>query len=245
MGILAAATASLRRFFDFLLIALIVVVLLGVLLGKLVPLTGRQTIIVGGSSMEPAIGLGAAIIIRPVPADALGVGDVVTLRAGDEKAIFTHRIVDVVDRPDGRWIRTKGDANPDVDPTLVHASAVIGRSEFSIPLAGYLLALLSIPTGILFLVGLAATLLAAAWLLESLELDRADRVRVTFLPAIDRSRGEPIAARTLAPQSLAADASFGGDVSLSAAEQLAVVRATRERRNPGPPALRRAHRRPR
>ena len=245
MRIFAAATAGLRRFLDFLLIVLIVVVLLGVLLGKLVPLTGRQTMIISGSSMEPAIGLGAAVIIRPVPDDALGVGDVVSLRAGDDHAIFTHRIVDVVDRPDGRWIRTKGDANAAPDPTLVHASAVIGRSELAIPYAGYLLALLSIPTGLLFLVGLAAALLAAAWLLESLELERAERVSVTFLPAIDPSRGEPIALRAVAPRPLAADGPIGGGVRLSAAEQLAVMRAARQQRTPAVGSWRRAHRRPR
>ena len=244
MRVLAAATAGLRRFLDFLLVALIVTVLLGVLLGKLVPLTGRQTIIVGGASMEPAIGLGAAVIIRPVPPEALGIGDVVTLRAGDMQAMFTHRIVEVVDRPDGRWIRTMGDANGAPDPTLVHSSAVIGRSELAIPLAGYLLALLSIPTGVLFLLGLAATLLAGAWLLESLELDRADKVTVRLLPGADRNRGEPIAARAILPRSVATEGSFG-EVRLSAAEQLAAVRLTRQRRSPVTGTLRRPSRRAR
>jgi signal peptidase I len=246
MRILATATAGLRRFLDLLLIALILVVLLGVLLGKFVPLTGRQTMIVGGGSMEPTIGLGAAVVIRPVPAEALLPGDIVSLRAGEGQAIFTHRIVEVVDRPDGRWIRTKGDANALPDPTLIAASAVIGRSELSIPYAGYLLALLSSPTGVLFLVGLAATLLAAAWLLESLELDRAENQRVTFLPGTDRTRGEPIAARALQTQTMMLEGSFGGGgVRLNGAEQLAVVRAAREQRNPIPGSFRRAHRRTR
>jgi signal peptidase len=243
MGILAAATAGLRRFLDLLLLALIVAVLLGVLLGKLVPLTGRQTMIVGGSSMEPAIGLGAAIVIKPVEPESLAIGDVVSLRAGDQHAIFTHRIVEVVDRRDGRWIRTKGDANADPDPTLVHASAVIGRTELSIPFAGYLLALLSEPTGVLFLVGLAATILAATWLLESLELERADRVGVTFLPGTDRGRGEPIAVRSIPTRPLAIEGPLGGGIRLSAADQLAVMRAARQRRNATAGSIRRPHRR--
>ena len=245
MRILAAASAGLRRFLDFLLIALVVVVLLGVMLGKLVPLTGRQTMIVGGSSMEPAIGLGAAVVIAPVAAEDLRPGDVVSLRAGSESAIFTHRIVGVVERADGLWISTKGDANADPDPTLVPASAVIGRSEFSIPFAGYLLALLSIPAGVLFLVGLAATLLASAWLLESLELDEASRVGVTFLPASDPGKGEPIAVRALAARRMSVEGSLGGGVRLSAAEQLAVLRAARERRSPFPGSMRRLPRRSR
>jgi signal peptidase len=246
MSILAAATAGLRRLLDFLLLALIVVVLLGVLLGKLVPLTGRQAIIVGGASMEPAIGRGAVVVIRPVPGAALAVGDVVTLRAGEQQALFTHRIIEIVDRPDGRWIRTQGDANASPDPTLVPSSAVVGRSELAIPYAGYLLALLSLPTGIVFLLGLAATLLAGAWLLESLELERAAKVTVTLVPGMDGSRGEPIALRASAPRSLAADGAYVGEGRLSPAGQLAVVRATRQRRTQAalPASSRRINRRP-
>jgi signal peptidase len=230
MRILAAATAGLRRFLDLLLIGLVVIVLVGILLAKLVPLTGRQTIIVGGSSMEPAIGLGAAIVIRSVPAEALAVGDVVTLHAGEKSAIYTHRIIEVVDRPDGRWIRTQGDANAHPDPTLIHSSAVVGRTELAIPLVGYLLALLSIPTGVLFLVGLAATLLASAWLLESLELERATTVTMTLAPGTDRSQGEPIAARQPAPLDLAVDGGLRS-AALSRAEQLAFMQASRQHRN--------------
>jgi signal peptidase I len=230
MRILAAATAGLRRFLDLLLIGLVVIVLVGILLAKLVPLTGRQTIIVGGSSMEPAIGLGAAIVIRPVPAEALAVGDVVTLHAGEKSAIYTHRIIEVVDRPDGRWIRTQGDANAHPDPTLIHSSAIVGRTELAIPLVGYLLALLSIPTGVLFLVGLAATLLASAWLLESLELERATPVTVTLVPGTDRGQGEPIAARSPAPLDLALDAGALRSAGLSRAEQLAFMQAARQHR---------------
>jgi signal peptidase len=182
MRFLQGATTGLRRVLDILLLGLIVVVLFGLLLGKLVPFTGRQTIVVGGSSMEPTIGLGSAIVLAPVTAPDLAVGQVVTLHAGEHNALYTHRIIEVLDRADGRWIRTKGDANADADPTLIAASAVVGRVDFAIPYAGYLIALLSIPTGIVFLVGLAALLLAATWLLDSLELERADKRAATGVP---------------------------------------------------------------
>jgi signal peptidase I len=231
MRILSGLTAGLRRFLDIVLIALIVVVLFGVLLGKVVPLTGRQALIVGGSSMEPAIPLGAAIVVGPVDAADLKVGDVVSLRAGDDRALFTHRITEVVDRPDGRWIRTKGDANDSADPTLVHASAVVGRVQASLPYAGYLLALLSVPMGVLFLLGIAATLLAAVWLLESLELEKIERVTVALDGGDDPALGEPIATRPIASLSLAAETGIAVPVRLTVAEQLAVSRELRRRRN--------------
>ena len=163
------------------------------------------------------------------PPRSLAVGDVVTLHAGEKSAIYTHRIIEVVDRPDGRWIRTKGDANATPDPTLIHSSAVVGRTELAIPLVGYLLALLSIPAGVLFLVGMAATLLASAWLLESLELDRATKVTVTLVPGSGRSEGEPIAARP-ARRDLATDGGFLAGAKLTRTEQLAFMRASRQHR---------------
>jgi signal peptidase I len=212
MRILASATVALRRIVDIGLVALILVVLAGVVLGKGAPLVGRQSIVIGGGSMEPTLGLGSAIVIRPIDQAALAVGDIVSMRVGPERTTYTHRIVAVVDRPDGRWIRTKGDANAEPDPSLVPATAVIGRVEFVVPLAGYLLALLSLPMGVMFVIGLAATLLAIAWLLESLEPAPRPARRpagavpsdqpaspsepaLSASPVLELGRGEPIAAR--------------------------------------------------
>jgi len=225
-------TATVRRVLDAVLIALILLVLFAVILGKVVPLSGRQTIIVGGRSMEPALGLGSAIVIAPVAASDLHVGDVVSLRAGEDRSLFTHRIVEVLHQPDGVYVRTKGDANEHPDPTTVPAGDIQGRVQLTIPLAGYLIALLSIPSGVLFLIGLAATLLAAVWLLESLELDRVDHRQMTepAPPSAPGARlGEPISARPVAT-SLAASGGYGA-VRFTIAEQIALSRETRRRRD--------------
>jgi signal peptidase len=167
--------ATLRRVSDALLIGVILVVLFGVFLGRIVPLTGRQTLIIGGS-MEPAVPMGAAIVIEPVPATELAVGDVVSLRTGIEsRSVFTHRITRIIARADGLWIETKGDANAHADPSITPASQVIGRVEQTIPYAGFLLALLSIPIGVLFVVLTAGCLIACSWLLESFEVDASVR----------------------------------------------------------------------
>jgi signal peptidase len=215
MRILAGATTTLRRIVDLGLIVLIVIVLLGIVLAKGASLVGRQSIVVGGGSMEPSIGLGSAIVVRPVEPSALAVGDVVSMQIGPARTTYTHRIVAIVDRADGRWIRTQGDANPSPDPTLVPAGDIIGRVELVVPFAGYLLALLSLPMGAMFVLGLAATLLAIAWLLESLELDAvpARQLDGSRPPSLERSpiahaagqtdealvRGEPISSRPPRP----------------------------------------------
>jgi signal peptidase len=233
---------ALRRFLDALLIALILVVLVGVVLGKLVPLTGRETIVIGGRSMEPTLPLGAAVVNGRVDPATLAAGQIVSLKAGPQNTLYTHRIVAVVDQADGRWVRTKGDANPEEDPTLVPASAIVGRTELIIPLAGYLIALLSMPAGVMFIIGLAASLLAGAWLLESVESDgsRSRRAAPGGTTPVERARsGEPIAVRPAKLQlangvpnpvsSGSQSADFHGRPTV--AEQLARSRETRVRRN--------------
>jgi len=66
---------TLRRVCDGLLVAVILVVLFGVVLGRVVPMSGRHTFIIGGGSMEPAIPLGAAVVVESVPAADLVVDD--------------------------------------------------------------------------------------------------------------------------------------------------------------------------
>jgi len=198
MKIVTGAVTAVRRIVDLALIGIIVVVLFGLMLGKIVPLTGHQTIIIGGGSMQPAIGLGSAIVIGQIRPDDLVVGDVVSLQIGADRATFTHRITTIVQRSDGIWVRTKGDANADPDPTLVPATAILGRVEWAIPYAGYLMALLSAPVGVIFVLGLAAALLAIAWLLESVESD-TERVVDASDIASTPAGGEPIAARPPSP----------------------------------------------
>lgn len=158
-----------RRIVDIALIALILVVLFAAALARLAPLTDRQAIAASSGSMEPAIHRGAAMIVAPVDPAALSVGDVVSMQAAGGNAVVTHRIVAIVDQPDGRFVQTKADVTPDPDPALVPASAIIGRVEFSIPLIGFVLALLSVPAGVILVLSLAATLLAIAGLLDHLD----------------------------------------------------------------------------
>lgn len=193
MRLSARRFATLRRVCDSLLIALIVVVLFGVILGRLVPLTGRTTLIIGGGSMEPAISMGTAVVVDPVAGTAIRVGDVVSLRTGsDLQAIFTHRVTRIVERDGIPWVETKGDANATADPSITSTEHVIGRVSASIPYAGFLLALLSVPSGVLFVVFLAAVLLTLTWLLESFEIDLAIR-DARLAPAPPNPRTPPTA----------------------------------------------------
>jgi signal peptidase len=171
------AAGSIRRLLDLALIVLVGVVLGIVLAVNFGPALGHELIVVRGGSMEPAIGLGSVIdIVHVQPAD-LRPGDVVTLKdaAG---TLLSHRVNRVVSLPDGIYIETKGDANATPEAVLVPASQVVGRVDASIPKLGYVLYLLTLPTGILTLMCIALTMLFGIWLLE--EAEQADETEVVL-----------------------------------------------------------------
>jgi signal peptidase I len=118
--------------------------------------------------MEPSIHLGSAIVVTSVQPADLRPGDVVTLKDANG-TLVSHRITRVVQLPAGLYVETKGDANAAPDPVLVPASEVVGRIDASIPGAGYLIYLLTIPAGVASVLCLALTMLFGIWLLEDLE----------------------------------------------------------------------------
>ena len=170
MPFAVSITRIARRTLDVLLLLLIGLVVVTMLVARGVPaITGGTTFVVGGGSMEPTIPLGSAVMAVPVAATDLAVGDIVSLRAGEQHAVFTHRIIRLAERDGAVWLETKGDANAAPDPSLVPATDVIGRVGLSIPLAGYLVRVMSSIQGVLFLVSLGVFILAGAWILETLE----------------------------------------------------------------------------
>jgi len=183
--VLARPIRAFRRLFDLAFLVLALVVVAALILARGVPLTGRTTFVVGGPSMEPAILQGSAIVVEPVDPGLLRVGDVVTMRVGPEHAVFTHRIVRIVERPDGLWLETKGDANEAPDPVLVPATSVIGRVGLTVTAIGYVIAAVSTSNGLLLVGGLAGVFLAVVLLLEGVEAGaparrrEADRARLS------------------------------------------------------------------
>jgi signal peptidase I len=163
---LARAT---RRVLDLALGTLVVTVVGVLVAGWLPALAGGTALVLRGPSMEPALRTGELVAVMPIDAAAVHVGDVVSLRPA-EGAIITHRVSRLVDRPGDprgeRWLETKGDANPAPDPAIIPASTLIGRVAWSVPLAGYALAVITAPVGLALLLGLASTLVIGARLLD-------------------------------------------------------------------------------
>jgi signal peptidase I len=140
-------------------------------------------IVVAGGSMQPALPVGAVIMPEAADADEIVPGDILTVRA-DNGVILTHRVTRVLDLAEGRFFELKGDANLTPDPELVPAGAMVGRVDSHVPFAGYALGLLSIPSGLAFLLAALATLLVGIWLLEEVELAMARTVRPSVSVAV-------------------------------------------------------------
>ncbi len=132
---------SLWRFLRTALSAavLLLVVGLGLALVVIPKSTGATPLTVLTSSMEPGLSPGTVVIVRPVDANALQIGDVVTyqMESGDAKVV-THRILSIISNSEGsRSFIVQGDNNslPDDDPVL--AEQIHGRLWYAVPFVGY------------------------------------------------------------------------------------------------------------
>jgi signal peptidase I len=142
---------------------------------------GYPVVVITGSSMGPAIPLGAAVVLTPVASGRIAVGDVVTFQRPDHRPT-THRVVAVQELTDDVYLTLKGDANPVPDPSAIPASWVTGRVAQVVPALGYVLAFLSLPTGWLSLL----SGLLSLWL--------ARRLLDEFVPRQEVApRGRPVA----------------------------------------------------
>lgn len=127
-----------------------------------VPLaTGAQALVVKSGSMEPALPIGSAVIVRPEPVESIEIGDVITFTdpgAGDR--LVTHRVVAIERSPDGPRFTTKGDANEDPDPGTVPADDVRGVLWYQVPFVGTVTNALTSPAGWMYGAGLVLIVLA-------------------------------------------------------------------------------------
>ena len=132
------------------------------------------TILTG--SMEPQYPPGTLVVVKPVPADEVGVGSVITyqLRSG-RSAVVTHRVVAVATTLTGdRTFTTRGDANDVDDAAPVRPVQVKGAVWYSVPYLGYGNELLSGGQRQVAVLVVAGGLLAyAAWMFLMAARNRA------------------------------------------------------------------------
>jgi signal peptidase I len=116
---------------------------------------GWSSLVVRSGSMGRAVPVGSLVVVRPVGADAVTVGEPVVVQRS--RIAVLHRVVGLVERDGQRFAQLKGDANASVDPELDPLDAPLFAPVAVVPAAGYLVAALSALVGPL-LVGVAGLL---------------------------------------------------------------------------------------
>lgn len=147
-----------------------------VAVAHLAPMVGFQPVVVSGRSMEPSIPSGSLVLLDARDPTEIAVGDVVTRRTASG-TLVTHRVVRVAQIEGVAHFETRGDASGSADPVLAAPGEIAGTVALHLPVAGYVIAYLRQPTGILSVLGLLLTLLLAANLLDEIERDRGARWR--------------------------------------------------------------------
>ena len=133
-----------------------------------IPYFGNQALIVRSGSMEPTIGVGSVVVVRPEiglvspqsnTAPIYNKDDIIAFRSeNDPNTLITHRVVGSEIKENGIFYQTKGDANEEVDSWMVREKDIVGKTFFTLPLAGYLLAFAKSNTGFPLLIIIPAVL---------------------------------------------------------------------------------------
>jgi signal peptidase I len=156
-----------RRALEAVLVVFVLGVLALAVAAQAAPLAGHGLYAVRSASMMPALAIGDLVVARRADPAEIRTGEVVTITVGGRTTV-THRVVAVTPTDDGPVFRMQGDANATADPVAARADQVRGLLVVQLPLLGFLLAMLSMPSGIAALFSIGATLLTAIWLLDEI-----------------------------------------------------------------------------
>lgn len=123
---------------------------------SIIPIPGNfKALTVLSGSMEPAIRTGSVVFVKP--AGKYKEGDIITFGDSEgNKALTTHRIVEIENEGGKILYTVKGDANNTADRKKVLNKDVVGKTLFSIPLLGYLLNFARQPIGFILLIWIPA-----------------------------------------------------------------------------------------
>jgi len=128
---------GLMGFFDYLF-KIVVFTLLPIAVFTLITskfsLFGMQSFVVLSGSMEPTLPVGS--IVYSLKNTNYQVKDVISYQVPSGMTV-THRIMEIVEKPEGVFYRVKGDANNTVDSDLIPSQKVMGKAITLLPFLGF------------------------------------------------------------------------------------------------------------
>jgi signal peptidase len=129
-------------------LAVIILLMAAAVLTFLAPHFGWRVDTVFSGSMEPELKVGGVVVTRPVEAEDIKVGDIITFHSPLNEELISHRVIAVGDEASLHF-QTKGDVNEDADPFVVPAQNVVGKVCLHIPYFGYVTQFVKTPLGLL------------------------------------------------------------------------------------------------
>jgi len=173
----ASRPPVIRRFGGTVVGALVAgVVLLASTVTVIPAIAGATPLTVLSGSMEPALPVGSIVVVQPEPVSSIRAGDIISFLDHDPVTrVVTHRVIDVLDSPDGPLFVTRGDGNEEPDAGLTRAADVRGVVWYHVPLVGVIREALVGPIGMLYLAGALLVLVAAHFLVPNTARPRGNR----------------------------------------------------------------------
>lgn len=114
---------------------------------------GNKVYIVLSGSMSPVFDTGSIVSVKDIKPENVAPRDIISFRdPRDSSRIITHRVVEIKKENGTLKFVTKGDANDGKDADMVPASNLIGKMNFSVPYAGYVLEFAKSKKGVMILV---------------------------------------------------------------------------------------------
>lgn len=107
--------------------------------GKAPELTGRQFYIIAGSGMEPAFGPGSLLAVKTVKPAGLEIDDVIIFTDSANPGQPAVSRIAAVNSAAGLTFTIRGDASIEEEPAPVPGENILGKAEFTVPHAGYIL----------------------------------------------------------------------------------------------------------
>ncbi len=143
-----ARLKNMKRAIDIYIAVVASALLLSSAIIYLAPQVGWRFSNIVSGSMSPTMEAGTLVVSHAIDPASLKVGDAIVFRSVDNpRNEVCHRIVDIPTTLPLTY-KTKGDAYPSPDPWTLPAANVVGKVEYSFPLAGYYVSFLKTNIGL-------------------------------------------------------------------------------------------------
>lgn len=138
----------MKKVFENFGLAVIILLMAAAAFTFLAPCFGWSVDTVFSGSMEPQLEVGGVAVTRPVAAEEIKAGDIITFYPPMSEQLTSHRVIAVADGLPV-YFQTKGDANEQADPFVLPAENVVGKVCLHLPYLGYAAQFIKTPLGML------------------------------------------------------------------------------------------------